>query len=115
MIKSGKDVLIIVLAATCVIVSLILLPWAELGFKGDFPAWLSWLTGALGIDKCFNELGNCQFAKDIQEYLVQQGAKNFGEYAYSLFLFIALVVAAIAIILIGREESEEKLLLPAKK
>ena len=116
MIRTGKDVLIIVLAATCLMVSLVLQPWAELGFKGDFPAWISWLTGWLGIDKFFNELGSCQFAKDIQEFLSQQGAQaNFGEYAYCLFLFVALIVAAIAIILIGREESEEKLLLPVKK
>ena len=116
MIKSGKDILIILLAGLCLIVSLIMQPWAELGFKGDFPAWLSWLTGPLGLNHFFNELGSTQFAKDIQEFLTKQGAQtNFGDYAYSLFLFTALIVAAIAIILIGREEAEEKLLLPAKK
>ena len=116
MIRGGKDVLIIALAATCLIVSLLLQPWAELGFKGDFPAWISWLTGWIGLDKLFNALGDTGLAKSIQEYLSQQGARtNLGDYAYSLFLFVALIVASIAIILIGREESEEKLLLPVKK
>lgn len=116
MIKGGKDILIIVLAAITLIISLVMQPWAELGLKGDFPAWLSWLAGPLKLDKFFNELGNTEFAKSIQQFLSQQGAQaNFGDYAYSLFLFAALIVAAIAIILIGREEAEEKLLLPLKK
>jgi hypothetical protein len=38
-----------------------------------------------------------------------------GRYAYILFVAIALVAAAVAIILIGREDAEEKLVLPVKK
>jgi len=114
MIKSGKDLLIILLAVVCVGVSLVLLPWAELGFNGKFPAWLSWLPS--WVVEFFNELGKGTIASQIQEYLTNQGAQtNLGDYAYALFLFLALIAAAVAIILIGREESEEKLLLPVKK
>lgn len=116
MIKSGKDIVIIVLAALALGISLLLQPWAELGFSGNFPAWLAWAMDALGVSKFFHELGASQMAKDIQEYLASQGAQaNFGDYAYCLFLFAALILAAIAIVLIGREDAEEKTLLPSKK
>jgi hypothetical protein len=114
--KMVKDISIIVLAVLCVVVSLLMQPWAELGFTGNFPAWLAWAAKPIGLEHFFTELGNAPFAKAIQEFLSKQGAQaNFGDYAYSLFLFAALMVAAVAIVLIGREDAEEKTLLPVKK
>jgi hypothetical protein len=115
MIQGGKDLLIIGLAGLCLLLSLFLLPWAELGFNGAFPPWLLGVMQWLGVVALFDWLGKEPFAIQIHEFLTKQGACNFGDYAYSLFLFAALVAAAVAIILIGREDSEEKLLLPAKK
>ncbi len=69
------------------------------------------------IEQIFNQLGDGKLAKEITEYLKSQGAssKLVGEYAYSLFMFVSLVIASIAIVLIGREDAEEKTILPVKK
>lgn len=40
---------------------------------------------------------------------------NFPYYAYAVFLGLAMTAAAIAIQFVGREESEEKTILPVKK
>jgi hypothetical protein len=114
--KALKDFIILALALICVGISLVLQPFAELGFTGKFPGWLQWAMGPLGISKIFSDLGQAEVSKSMQAFLVSQGAgKNFGDYAYALFLFAALCVAAVAIILIGREDAEEKTVLPVKK
>jgi hypothetical protein len=111
-----KDIVIVVFALLCLTVSAVLQPWAELGFSGNFPAWLYGVAQQTGGVELFNELGNGTLAKNIQEYLTSQGAKtNLGDYAYALFMFVALIVAAVAIVLIGREDAEEKTVLPVKK
>lgn len=90
------------------------MPWSELGFTGDFPAWLNWLMQPLGVVKQFNSM--VPIGNQITEFLTKQGAtKNFGDYAYSLFIGFALTLAAIAIILVGKEDAEEKTILPLKK
>lgn len=115
-IKGPKDIVIVMLALSCVAVSLIMQPWAELGFTGNFPAWLSGIAEHTGLAEYFNQLGKSDFAHDIQAYLSGQGAKsNLGDYAYALFMFVALIVASIAIVLIGLEDAEEKTVLPIKK
>jgi hypothetical protein len=40
---------------------------------------------------------------------------NLSDYAYALFLFLAMTAAAIAIVLIGKEDNSEKTVLQAKK
>jgi hypothetical protein len=48
--------------------------------------------------------------------LKKAGAESrFGDYAYSLVMGLAMVAAAIGIAAIGREEAEEKTVLPVKK
>ena len=44
-----------------------------------------------------------------------QKDKNFQYYIYGLFLGLAMTAAAIAINVIGREDAEEKTVLPLKK
>src|ERR1700686_2817255 len=111
-----KDILILLLAMSCVAVSLIMQPWAELGFTGNFPAWLAWITKPLGVSKFFSELGSGKLAHGIQNFLSSAGAQShFGDYAYALVLVAALVTAALAIVLIGCEDAEEKTILPIKK
>jgi hypothetical protein len=115
-IKGPKDIVIILLALICIGVSIMMQPWAELGFSGNFPAWLSCIAQPTGVSELFTNLGKSNFAHDIQQYLSDQGAKaNFGDYAYVLFMFVAMIVAAIAIVLIGVEDAEEKTVLPVKK
>jgi hypothetical protein len=108
-----KDLLIFVLAAICFCVSIVLMPWSELGFTGDFPTWLAWAMGPLGVTAFFQQL---PWGPHITQFLTEQGAKkNFGDYAYVLFMCAAMCAAAIAIVLIGKEEAEEKTILPIKK
>ena len=116
-LKSIKDLTLLALALICLLVSLILQPWAELGFTGKFPPWLAWAMDPLHIAKIFTWLGETTIAKNIHAYLTAQGAvaNNFGDYAYALFLFVALIAGAVAIVLIGREDAEEKTVLPVKK
>jgi len=115
-IKGPKDILIVLLALTCLGVSLVMQPWAELGFTGNFPAWLAWAMDPLGVAKWFTQLGDTKLAKDIYNFLIaHQAPGHFGDYAYALFLFAAMIVAAVAIVLIGREDAEEKTILPVKK
>lgn len=113
MIKGPKDILILILAAMCLVVSLVFLPWSELNFTGNFPDWLSGVMDHFGINHRFTELAanktlmDVVTAKDVQNHL--------GDYAYSLFLFIAMTAAAVAIVLIGKEDNSEKTVLQAKK
>lgn len=113
MTRDIKDLVIVVLALLCFGVSIVMLPWSELGFNGHFPPWLAWALDPIGIANAFNSIPG---GKTIQEFLIQKGARdNFGDYAYALFMFAALIMAAIAIVLIGREDAEEKTILPLKK
>ncbi len=113
MTKDIKDLLIFILAILCFSISIVMLPWSELGFNGQFPPWLAWALDPIGIAKLFDSIPG---GKAIVELLTHRGATdNFGAYAWALFMFAALIVAAIAIVLIGREDAEEKTVLPIKK
>ena len=113
MIKGPKDILILILAALCFGVSLIFLPWAELNFTGNFPTWLSGIMNQLGVNTFFAGLAQ---HNQLMEILKSNHASgNWGDYAYSLFLFLAITASAIAIVLIGKEDNSEKTLLEAKK
>ncbi len=89
------------------------MPWSELNFTGNFPGWLSGVMGHFGVNKFFadlathNKLMELVTPKDVQT--------NLGDYAYSLFLFVAMTASAIAIVLIGKEDDSEKTVLEAKK
>jgi hypothetical protein len=111
--NSIKSILIPVLAALCLLVSIVLQPWSELGFNGNFPNWLSWAMTPLGVASMFKDI---PWGQPIETFLKAQGAKaNFGDYAYSLFMCMAMTAAAIAIVLVGKEDAEEKTVLPLKK
>lgn len=113
-ILTPKGIAILVLAAVCVSAS-VLMAWSELGYTGKFPEWIAWLMQPLGISAQFNQLSDGP-GKELTEFLTKAGAKsNFGDYGYALFMFVAMCAAAIAIMIIGREDSEEKTVIPAKK
>jgi hypothetical protein len=113
MLKGPKDILILILAALCLGVSLVFMPWCELNFTGNFPDWLNGVTSHFGIDKFFAGLSAHNKLMEIIKSC--HAPSNLGDYAYSLFLFGAMTVAAVAIILIGKEENSEKTVLEAKK
>jgi hypothetical protein len=108
-----KFIVIPILAVAALLVSVILMPWSELNFTGDFPTWLAWAMGPLGVAAFFHSI---PWGDQLKDFLLAQGAKtHFGDYAYALFMGLAMVAAAIAIVIVGREEAEEKTVLPVKK
>jgi heme exporter protein D len=107
-----KIVSTVILATSCLLISVVLLPWAELGFSGKFPDWLNWAMTPHVTDFFYCIPGKEEFTKFLQN----QGARaNFGDYAYSLFMCLAITIAAVAIVIVGREDAEEKTVLPIKK
>lgn len=84
-----------------------LMPAAELGY----------LNPAYGQDAAQQALAALEPARqavaDLARHL--QDDPNFQYYIYALFLGLAMTAAAVAINLVGREEAEEKTVLPLKK
>lgn len=115
--KGINAILAIVGGVLCLVITLAM-PWAELGMNASFdkwPEWLRWLHINAGIplpDYAFMS----GYATQWTEYLKKAGAENkFGDYAYSLIIGVAMVASAIGMTAIGREDGEEKLVLPVKK
>jgi hypothetical protein len=99
--------------------------WSELGFAGTLPDWLTDLTTRIGlhgmISGFFNSL-TPTLGTDLTKYLQDKGVSvnpkstaSLGDYGYILFMGVALVVAGIGIMIIGKEDAEEKTVLPVKK
>lgn len=115
--KGLNTILAIAGGIACLLVTLNM-PWAELGMNASvehWPEWLRWLhiNAGLPLPDYANMNG---YATEWTEYLKKAGAENrFGDYAYSLLIGIAMVAAAIGMTAIGREDGEEKLVLPVKK
>ncbi|HEY9786166.1 MAG TPA: hypothetical protein V6D17_12235 [Candidatus Obscuribacterales bacterium] len=111
---SPKGIVILLLAGVCVATSILML-WSELQYTGNFPDWIAWLMGPLGVSNLFNEL-KASLGDPLVKQLQAAGAQaQLGDYGYALFMFVALCAAAVAIMIIGKEDSEEKTILPLKK
>jgi hypothetical protein len=123
-ILSPKGIILLAFAGAVVAVS-VLMAWSELGFSGTLPDWLSDLTSRIGlhglISESFNNLKPGMGA-DLTKFLESKGVSvnpkstaSLGDYGYILFMGIALVIAGIAIMIIGKEDAEEKTVIPVKK
>lgn len=117
MSKGINAILVIVGAVVCLAFTG-LMPWAELGMNGSFdnwPLWLRWAHDNVGIPLP-DYASATGWATEWTEYLKKNGAESrFGDYAYSLVMAVAMIGAAIGIAAVGREDGEEKLVLPVKK
>jgi hypothetical protein len=89
-------VIVLAFSVMCLVMAL-LMPWAELGFPSPLPA-LSHLRESLAT--------KLPGGSDPQVFVY---------YVYSLFLGLAMVCASVGLWLEGREESEERTILPVKK
>ncbi|MCC7529628.1 MAG: hypothetical protein IT342_13975 [Candidatus Melainabacteria bacterium] len=123
-ILSPKGIILLAFAGAVVAVS-VLMAWSELGFAGTLPDWLTDLTTRLGLHGMiagfFNSL-TPGLGNDLVEYLKGKGVSvnpkstaSLGDYGYILFMGVALTLAGIGIMIIGREDAEEKTVLPVKK
>jgi hypothetical protein len=94
-----------------------LLPWAEIGLPtgAQLPPIV---IGPFSIDLNALHLNGLYDAANSQlPQLVKkvQNDPNYQFCVYSFFLGMAMIASAIGLHLVGREESEEKTVLPAKK
>lgn len=123
-ILSPKGIILLAFAGAVVAFS-VLMAWSELGFAGTLPDWLTDLTTRIGlhgmISGFFNSL-TPTLGTDLTKYLQDKGVSvnpkstaSLGDYGYILFMGVALVVAGIGIMIIGKEDAEEKTVLPVKK
>lgn len=115
--KTINLILVIAGAITCLTFTG-LMPWAELGMNASYenwPQWLRWLSTNLGFSLP-DYAGAAQLGAQWTEMLKKAGAEHrLGDYAYSLVMGIAMIGAAVGIAAIGREDAEEKTVLPVKK
>lgn len=123
-ILSLKGLVILGLGGVVLLTSL-LMAWSELGFTGVFPDWLNDLMTRLHLKEVtaglFDTLQKGPGA-DITKFLTSAGVSvnpnstaSLGDYGYIVFMSFALIAAGIAIIVIGKEDSEEITVLPVKK
>ena len=129
-----KGILVCILALACLGLSVVFQPWAELGFGGMDKSDITtapMLSGPLhALCDAYSGLGGLgqslrtQVVNKLDEEAKLNGGTpdpawnkpvKAGNYAYAYFMSFAMVAAAIAIILIGREDAEEKLVLPLGK
>jgi hypothetical protein len=88
-------VIVLIFSVLCLCMAL-LMPWAELGFPASLPV-LAELRQVLA--------SKLPGGEDPQVFVY---------YVYSLFLGVAMLSASVGLWLEGREESEEKTILPIK-
>lgn len=123
-ILSPKGIILLAFAGAVVAVS-VLMAWSELGFAGTLPDWLADLTSRIGLHGAISGFFNSLtpgLGADLTKYLQDKGVSvnpkstaSLGDYGYILFMGVALVVAGIGIMIIGKEDAEEKTVLPVKK
>ncbi len=131
-----KGIVIVILMVVVAGISLIFQPWSELGFcldpnditkasmLGPHLTSLANTYDSMGF-KSLGEKLQSQTLTGLNEEAKENGLKQpdpdwknpvvSGDYAYVYFMSFSLLLAAIAIMLIGREDAEEKLILPVKK
>jgi hypothetical protein len=131
-----KGIVIVILMVVVAGISLIFQPWSELGFcldpnditkasmLGPHLKTLANTYDAMGMKDLGQKLQD-QTITGLNEEAKENGLKQpdpdwknpvlSGDYAYVYFMSFSLLLAAIAIMLIGREDAEEKLILPVKK
>lgn len=96
-----------------------LMPWAELQLNAKPDNWPWWLkTFAAPLVS----IGSSEYGKldskgqEITKELQARGAESsYGDYVYAVLLGGAMTAAAIGIAAIGRDDAEEKTLVPEKK
>lgn len=125
MSNDAKLVIVGVVALMVVAISLTLMPWAESGFGFEpqkLPEWSQHIFDANGPFASLKPLGD--WAQQALTSKVDKGDLNksnqidpilAGNYMYALAMGAAMTLAAIAIMYVGKEDAEEKTILPVKK
>ncbi len=130
MANEAKLAVVAVVALVVVSLSLMLMPWAESGFGFDKTALPVWSQPIFENEPftSLKPLGDwaqksisdalaaaSHVDKDDQNAKGQSNPFLAGDYTYAMVMGLAMVLAALAIMFVGKEDAEEKLILPAKK
>ena len=104
-------VLVIIFATGCLGMTFFM-PWAEYGLltQGTPSSFGAGLARTIGIDGVLASATN--FVNSLFANLKDD--PNAPYYVYGFFMALALISAAIGIAVIGREDAEEKTVLPVK-
>jgi len=111
--KGLSIALVVVFAGACLFLTSYM-PFTELGALN--PHAPSGVSGFMGVSG--EQIAQAvQPMRELVTGLVGdlQKDQNFQYYIYALFLCLAMAAAAVAINVVGREDSEEKTILPLKK
>jgi hypothetical protein len=128
-----KGIIIGILAIACLVLSVVFQPWAEMGFGTDpnelatdsllaqpVHALAGWYSQFDGMAKSLQS----DIKGKLDQEAIQTGAKPdpdwgksviAGNYTYVYVMAFAMFASAVAIIVIGREDAEEKTVIPIKK
>jgi hypothetical protein len=128
-----KGIVIGILALACLVLSVVFQPWAEMGFGVDpnelatdsllgppLHSLANWYQQFNGIASSVQT----QIKGKLDEEAKETGATPdpdwskpviAGNYTYGAVMAFAMFAAAVAIIVIGREDAEEKTVIPIKK
>lgn len=122
--NGGKLVVVGVVAAIVVAISLMLMPWAESGFGFDKKALPEW-SQPIFDNPPFTSLKPLgEWAQQSLSGHVDKADENAkgqinpiaaGNYTYAMVMGLAMILASLAIIFVGKDDAEEKLILPVKK
>ncbi|CAN5622747.1 hypothetical protein BH10CYA1_BH10CYA1_42570 [soil metagenome] len=122
--NDAKLVLVAIIGVAVVTVSLMLMPWAESGFgfdKAALPAWSQPIFENAPFTS-LKPLGDwAQASLSGHVDAADESAKGqinaiaAGNYTYAMAMGIAMILAALAIMFVGKDDAEEKLIIPVKK
>ncbi|HEY9676967.1 MAG TPA: hypothetical protein V6C76_03120 [Drouetiella sp.] len=124
MANEAKLAVVGVIAVAVVGVSLTVMPWAESGFGFDkqaLPKWSQgiWESGPFAGLKPMGEWaqktlsGHADKADENSKGEINPIAA--GNYTYALAMGAAMILASLGIMFVGKDDAEEKLILPVKK
>ena len=113
--EQGLSIILVCVFAMACLGMTFFMPWAELGFLTSPDPTGTWEP----LMKFVNASGLSGLLQQASSFVagILSGIKtdpNSSYYIYSLFLGLALIAAAVGINVVGREDSEEKTVLPQK-
>ncbi len=122
--NDAKLVLVAIIGVAVVTVSLMLMPWAESGFgfdKAALPAWSQPIFDKPPFSNFlpFGDWAQRSLSEKVDD--LDRSRKEYmnpllaGDYTYALVMGVAMILASIAIMFVGKEDAEEKLIIPVKK
>ncbi len=122
--NDAKLVVVAIIGAAVVGVSLLLMPWAESGFGFDKAALPEWsqpifenapFTSLKPLGDWAQQRLSGKVDKDDESAKGEINPIAAGNYTYAVAMGVAMILASLAIMFVGKDDAEEKLIIPVKK